>query len=463
MQSAPKDDFVSYMLHEEQLRNGMAALPNNRNKMKAHLILEDGSVFSGTIFGKECSVSGEVVFQTGMVGYVESLTDPSYHAQILVLTYPLIGNYGVPANTNDENGISKVFESHQIWPSGLIIGQLSERYSHWNSSQSLSDWLEANGIPGIQGIDTRELTKKIREKGTMLGKIILEGTDPASIPFNDSNMRNLVQEVSIKIPKVFNPKGSPRIMVVDCGMKYNQLRCLVDRNASVEVVPWNHPLDSKEFDGLFLSNGPGDPTFCDVTIKNLKRVLLEDKPKPVFGICLGHQLIALAIGAKTYKMKYGNRGHNQPCIYHDTKLCCITSQNHGFTVDATTLPSDWSPLFTNANDKTNEGIVHNSKPFFSVQFHPEHMAGPQDMESLFDVFIETVNASILGDLETSVNDCLNFYLGFSKPVLSVESTSKVLILGSGGLSIGQAGEFDYSGSQASINFSVKNLRYDLVD
>ncbi|XP_076329869.1 carbamoyl-phosphate synthetase 2, aspartate transcarbamylase, and dihydroorotase rudimentary isoform X2 [Tachypleus tridentatus] len=438
-------------------------MQKNRNKMKAHLILEDGSVFSGTAFGKECSVSGEVVFQTGMVGYVESLTDPSYHAQILVLTYPLIGNYGVPANTDDEHGISKVFESHQIWPSGLVIGQLSDRYSHWNSSQSLSDWLEACEVPGIQGIDTRELTKKIRGKGTMLGKIILEGTDPAAIPLNDPNIRNLVQEVSIKVPKVFNPKGSPRIMVVDCGLKYNQLRCLLDRNACVEVVPWNHPLDSKEFDGLFLSNGPGDPTFCDVTIKNLKCVLAEDKPKPVFGICLGHQLIALAIGAKTYKMKYGNRGHNQPCIYYDEKLCFITSQNHGFAVDATTLPSDWSPLFTNANDKTNEGIVHKSKPFFSVQFHPEHKAGPQDMESLFDVFIEMVNASILGDLNKSANDCLNFYLGFSKPVLTVENTSKVLILGSGGLSIGQAGEFDYSGSQAIKALKEEKIRTVLIN
>uniref|UniRef100_A0A671UB25 Carbamoyl-phosphate synthetase 2, aspartate transcarbamylase, and dihydroorotase n=1 Tax=Sparus aurata TaxID=8175 RepID=A0A671UB25_SPAAU len=400
------------------------------------LILEDGTTFKGLLFGANVSVSGEVVFQTGMVGYPEALTDPSYHCQLLTLTYPLVGNYGIPKDEDGEFGLSKV-------------GKLADSPSHWSSVKSLDQWLKEQGVPGLQGIDTRCLTKKIREKGTMLGKLVVDGTPEDSIPLDNPDHRNLVQEVSMKEPRVFNPTGSLRITVVDCGIKYNQIRCLAQRGARVTVVPWDHPLDSTDFDGLFISNGPGDPQLCQNTINNVRKVVCVDHPKPVFGICLGHQLLSLVIGSKTYKMKYGNRGHNQPCIHKGTDRCYITSQNHGFAVDPDTLPKDWDVLFTNANDHTNEGIVHNTKPLFSVQFHPEHMAGPTDLVSLFDIFLETVK-----DHKEGIDS--------PKPE-EVYRPRKVLILGSGGLSIGQAGEFDYSGSQAIKALKEENIQTVLIN
>uniref|UniRef100_A0A8D0DF92 Multifunctional protein CAD n=1 Tax=Sander lucioperca TaxID=283035 RepID=A0A8D0DF92_SANLU len=426
----------------------------------ATLILEDGATFKGLLFGANVSVSGEVVFQTGMVGYPEALTDPSYRCQLLTLTYPLVGNYGVPQDKEGEFGLSKWFESSKIHAAALIIGELSESPSHWSSVRSLDQWLKEQGVPGIQGIDTRRLTKKIREKGTMLGKLVVDGTPQDSIPFDNPDKRNLVQEVSMKEPKVFNPSGSLRITVVDCGIKYNQIRCLAQRGACVTVVPWDHPLDSTDFDGLFISNGPGDPQLCQTTINNMKKVVCVDHPKPVFGICLGHQLLSLLIGSKTYKMKYGNRGHNQPCIHKGTDRCFITSQNHGFAVDPDTLPKDWDVLFTNANDHTNEGIVHNTKPLFSVQFHPEHMAGPTDLVSLFDVFLETVKDHKEGNATKSA-----IYYSEIPICLSFEAfrPRKVLILGSGGLSIGQAGEFDYSGSQAIKALKEENIQTVLIN
>uniref|UniRef100_A0A8C4HQT3 Carbamoyl-phosphate synthetase 2, aspartate transcarbamylase, and dihydroorotase n=1 Tax=Dicentrarchus labrax TaxID=13489 RepID=A0A8C4HQT3_DICLA len=413
----------------------------------AALILEDGTAFRGLLFGADVSVSGEVVFQTGMVGYPEALTDPSYRCQLLTLTYPLVGNYGVPKDEDGDFGLSKWFESSKIHAAALIIGELSESPSHWSSVKSLDQWLKEQGIPGLQGIDTRRLTKKIREKGTMLGKLVVDGTPEDSIPFDNPDKRNLVQEVSMKEPRVFNPSGSLRITVVDCGIKYNQIRCLAQRGARVTVVPWDHPLDSTDFDGLFISNGPGDPQFCQTTISNVRKVVCVERPKPVFGICLGHQLLSLVIGSKTYKMKYGNRGHNQPCIHKGTERCFITSQNHGFAVDPDTLPKDWDVLFTNANDHTNEGIVHNTQPLFSVQFHPEHMAGPTDLVGLFDVFLDTVKDHKEGNATKS----------------EVLRPRKVLILGSGGLSIGQAGEFDYSGSQAIKALKEENIQTVLIN
>ncbi|KAF7657383.1 hypothetical protein LDENG_00028210 [Lucifuga dentata] len=431
----------------------------------ATLILEDGTSFRGRLFGADVSVSGEVVFQTGMVGYPEALTDPSYHCQLLTLTYPLVGNYGVPQDEEGEFGVSKWFESSKIHAAALIIGELSENPSHWSSAKSMDQWFKEQGIPGIQGIDTRCLTKKIRAKGTMLGKLVVDGTPEASIPFDNPDQRNLVQEVSMKEPRVFNPSGSLRITVVDCGIKYNQIRCLAQRGACVTVVPWDHPLDSTAFDGLFISNGPGDPQRCQTTIDNVRKVVCADHPKPVFGICLGHQVLSLVIGAKTYKMKYGNRGHNQPCIHKGTDRCFITSQNHGFAVDPETLPPDWDILFTNANDHTNEGIVHNSKPLFSVQFHPEHMAGPTDLVGLFDIFLDTVRAYKECNATKSVKQHLMDHLTFPgslKPE-EVSRPRKVLILGSGGLSIGQAGEFDYSGSQAIKALKEENIQTVLIN
>uniref|UniRef100_A0A673C4P3 Multifunctional protein CAD n=1 Tax=Sphaeramia orbicularis TaxID=375764 RepID=A0A673C4P3_9TELE len=405
------------------------------------------------------------VFQTGMVGYPEALTDPSYRCQLLTLTYPLVGNYGVPPDEEGEFGLSKWFESSRIHAAALIIGELSENPSHWSSTRSLDQWLKEQGVPGVQGIDTRRLTKKIREKGTMLGKLVVDGAVADNIPFENPDKRNLVREVSMKEAKVFNPSGTLRITVVDCGIKYNQIRCLAQRGARVTVVPWDHPLDSADFDGLFISNGPGDPQLCQTTINNIRRVVCVDRPKPLFGICLGHQLLSLVIRAKTYKMKYGNRGHNQPCIHKGTDRCFITSQNHGFAVDPDTLPADWDVLFTNANDHTNEGIVHNTKPLFSVQFHPEHMAGPTDLVSLFDVFLDVVREHKNGNNSFLVKQRLLEHLTYSgspKPE-EVFRPRKVLILGSGGLSIGQAGEFDYSGSQAIKALKEENVQTVLIN
>ncbi|XP_067013440.2 multifunctional protein r isoform X2 [Anabrus simplex] len=431
------------------------------------LVLEDGTILSGDSFGATVQAEGEVVFQTGMVGYPESLTDPSYHAQILVLTYPLIGNYGVPDDDKDEHNLPKWFESHRIWAAGLVVGELCDTPSHWRQVKTLAQWMTEHGVPGICNIDTRMLTKKIRERGTILGKIVTTSSVVFSaLPaFEDPNKRNLVQEVSVKAPVTYNPDGNPRICAVDCGLKYNQIRCFLRRGARVDLVPWDHPLDSEEFDGLFLSNGPGDPTVCNKTVQNIKNVIAQEKNKPIFGICLGHQLLCEAIGCKTFKMKYGNRGHNQPCTHHGTGRCFMTSQNHGFAVDVSTIPSGWSPLFTNTNDKTNEGIVHDHLPYFSVQFHPEHMAGPQDLECLFDIFLDMVKweKAAVG-VNLSVEERLTQKLQYlAIPEKLPDPPRKVLILGSGGLSIGQAGEFDYSGSQAIKALKEEKIQTVLIN
>ncbi|CAG9761006.1 unnamed protein product [Ceutorhynchus assimilis] len=427
------------------------------------LALENGVVLPGKSFGAIKETDGEVVFQTGMVGYPESLTDPSYHSQLLILTYPIIGNYGVPGEQLDEHGLPYFFESDRIWAAGLIVGEHCDKPSHWRNAKTLSKWMEDQNIPGIQGIDTRNLTKIIREKGSMLGKLMYTLPIPIdSLSFSDPNLNNLVAEVSIKKTVTYNPTGSPRICAVDCGLKYNQIRCFLNRGARVDIVPWDHKLNVEEYDGLFLSNGPGNPEMCKKTIDHIKTVLNCSQKKPIFGICLGHQLLSMAIGCKTFKMKYGNRGHNQPCIHHGTGRCYMTSQNHGFAIDTKSLPNDWEPLFTNANDQTSEGIVHKHSPFFSVQFHPEHMAGPQDLECLFDVFLDAVKD---GPKSTnSVKQMLTNQLKFvsAAPMLK-EVPQKILILGSGGLSIGQAGEFDYSGSQAIKALKEENIQTLLIN
>ncbi|KAG8037356.1 hypothetical protein G9C98_005566 [Cotesia typhae] len=424
------------------------------------LLLEDGTFFPGRSFGAHVPVDGEVVFQTGMVGYPESLTDPSYHAQILVLTYPLIGNYGVPGDEKDEHGLPYWFESNKIWAAGLIVGEICNTPSHWRQTKTLSQWMMEQNIPGISDIDTRALTKVIRKKGSILGKIV-HAQPPMSVTeipsISNPNDRNLVAEVSCKSPITFNPQGTPKICVVDCGLKFNQIRCFLNRGARVDVVPWDYDLSKVTFDGLFLSNGPGDPTVCQTTVANIRKVL--GKKIPIFGICMGHQLLSLAAGCKSYKMTYGNRGHNQPALHLATGRCYMTSQNHGFAIDAKELPEGWEPLFTNANDDSNEGIIYTSLPYFSVQFHPEHTAGPQDLEYLFDVFLEATRFQMNNSsAEFNVKNKLTEKLVY-KPASEEAHTrpKKVLILGSGGLSIGQAGEFDYSGSQA-----IKALREESI-
>jgi len=347
------------------------------------LILEDGSTFHGKSFGYEDSIAGEVVFNTAMTGYPESLTDPSYRGQILCLTYPLVGNYGAPGNELEDN-LYRFHESSSIHISGLIVSDYSFEYSHWNATESLHDWLEKNNIPGIYGIDTRALTKRLREKGSMLGKIEPEGTE---IDFYDPNEVNLVEEVSTREVKTYG-SGRYRIVLVDCGVKYNIIRNLLKRDTTIIRVPWDYDYHGEDYDGLFISNGPGDPKMCTPTIENISRSLEDDKP--VFGICLGNQLMALAAGADTYKLKYGHRSHNQPVIQVGTDRAYITSQNHGFAVDNNTLNSNWEPLFLNINDNTNEGMKHMSKPFFSTQFHPEASGGPTHTDFLFDVFIDNI-------------------------------------------------------------------------
>ena len=354
-----------------------------KEKRKIILQLEDGTEFSGKSFGYEKSISGEVVFNTAMTGYPESLTDPSYKGQILVLTYPLVGNYGVPG-TKKEHDMYKYYESYALHISGLIISDYTEEYSHWNAQKSLGNWLKEFKIPGIYGIDTRRLTKILREKGTMLGKIIYQDQD---IELYDPNKENLVSQVSIKEKQVYG-NGRYKIVLIDCGVKYNIVRNLIKRNATVIMVPWDYDYSNEQFDGLFISNGPGDPKQCGVTIENLKSAFQNEKP--IYGICLGNQLMALAAGADTYKLKYGHRSHNQPVIQVGTNNAYITSQNHGFATDNDTLSGQWEPLFINLNDKTNEGIKHKSKPFFSSQFHPEASSGPTDTEFLFDMFMDTV-------------------------------------------------------------------------
>lgn len=349
---------------------------------KACLILEDGTKFEGTSFGYEKSVSGEVVFYTAMTGYPESLTDPSYKGQILVPTYPMIGNYGVPAD-DKRDGISDFFESEKIHCQALVISNYSFEYSHWNSKKSLGDWLKEEKVPGIFGIDTRALTLRLRENGAMLGKIVFE--DEEEIDFYDPNQDHIVAQVST--PEVLHyGDGKYRVILVDCGVKNNILRCLLKRDVQIKRVPWDYDFTEEECDGIFLSNGPGDPSHCGKTIEHIRKML--DKDTPIMGICLGNQLMARAAGAETYKMKYGHRSHNQPVIQPGKNRCYITSQNHGFAIDEKTLPSDWEPLFVNVNDGSNEGIRHKSKPFFSAQFHPEAASGPVDTEFLFDEFIQ---------------------------------------------------------------------------
>lgn len=347
----------------------------------ARLILEDGTIFEGFSFGYNKSVAGEVVFNTAMTGYPESLTDPSYKGQILTLTYPLVGNYGVPGSAK-ENDMLKHFESDEVHISALIISDYSFKYNHWNAELSLDEWLKINKIPGIYGIDTRALTKLIREKGSMLGKVIIKAQD---CDFFDPNNQNLVKEVSIDHKKIYG-SGKHKILMIDCGVKNNIIRYFLEKDSTVIRVPWDYNFFDEEYDGLFISNGPGNPEMCTETIKNLSLALQQDKP--IFGICLGHQLMALASGATTYKLKYGHRSHNQPVILEGTKKAFITSQNHGYAVNDHSLSDDWEAWFTNINDNTNEGIKHKTKPFFTVQFHPEASSGPTDTDYLFDEFIK---------------------------------------------------------------------------
>ena len=379
------------------------------------LILDDGSRFHGKSFGYEKPVAGEVVFNTAMTGYPESLTDPSYAGQLMTLTYPLVGNYGVPPFTIEPNGLATFMESERIHAEAIIVSDYSEDFSHWNAVESLADWLKREQVPGITGIDTRELTKVLREHGVMMGRIFFDDVeneiDNSQLTIDNYEDVNYVDRVSCKEIIVYTGKESPlhfpittptaqlncqlstvncqlkRVVLLDCGVKSNILRCLLKRDVEVIRVPWDYDYNELEFDGLFISNGPGDPDTCDAAVQNIRRAMKNEK-LPIFGICMGNQLLSKAGGAKIYKLKYGHRSHNQPVRMVGTERCFITSQNHGYAVDNTTLTEDWEPLFINMNDGSNEGIRHKRNPWFSAQFHPEAASGPTDTEFLFDEFVK---------------------------------------------------------------------------
>ena len=375
------------------------------------LILDDGTRFRGQSFGYEKPVAGEVVFNTAMTGYPESLTDPSYAGQLMTLTYPLVGNYGVPPFTIEGNGLATFMESEKIHAEAIIVSDYSENYSHWNAVESLADWLKREQVPGITGIDTRELTKVLREHGVMMGRIVFDDAmDNGEWKMDNYGEVNYVDRVSCKDIIVYAagesktfPVSTPKeelnsqlsifhsqlkkVVLVDCGVKTNILRCLLRRGVEVVRVPWDYDFNQLQFDGLFISNGPGDPDTCDAAVQNIRRAMANEK-LPIFGICMGNQLLSKAGGARIYKLKYGHRSHNQPVRMVGTERCFITSQNHGYAVDNNTLGADWEPLFINMNDGSNEGIRHKRNPWFSAQFHPEAASGPTDTEFLFDEFVK---------------------------------------------------------------------------
>ena len=440
-------------------------------KQEARLILDDGTEFCGWSFGYEANAVGEVVFNTAMTGYPESLTDPSYAGQILVTTYPLIGNYGVPETGGEP--LPKFMESERIHVKGLVVADYSEKYSHWNAKESLAEWLKREKIPAITGIDTRRLTQRLRESGVMRGRIIISENSDYS-EHSDYGSINWVEQVSCKEVITYKPDPTaaansslftlhssfPRVVLVDCGVKANIIRCLVNRGVEVIRVPWDYDFNQLDFDGLFLANGPGDPEQCNKTVEHIRTFLNNPNVRPLMGICLGNQLLARAAGVKTYKLKYGHRSHNQPVQLVGTTRCFITSQNHGYAVDASTLPADWEPIFVNMNDGSNEGIRHKTMPWFSAQFHPEACSGPTDTEWMFDEFVSKVNK--LTSKQVDKLDVESNVLS-TRQLVNSSTIKSVLLLGSGALKIGQAGEFDYSGAQALKALKEEGVRSVLIN
>jgi carbamoyl-phosphate synthase small subunit len=395
--------FRSTTLRATPVASVKASLPqvrslatiDRRRFEPATFTIRNGPVFHGKSFGANTNISGEAVFTTSLVGYPESLTDPSYRGQILVFTQPLIGNYGVPSAEKDTNGLLKYFESPNLQAAGVVVADVAEQYSHWTAVESLGEWCAREGVPAISGVDTRAIVTFLREQGSSLARITVgeEYDADEDEAFVDPEQINLVRQVSTKAPfhvSAANPEC--HVALIDCGVKENILRSLVGRGASVTVFPFDYPIHkvAHHFDGVFISNGPGDPTHCQETVHHLRK-LMDTSQIPIMGICMGHQLLALAAGGRTVKLKYGNRAHNIPALDLTTGRCHITSQNHGYAVDADTLPSDWKPYFVNLNDSSNEGMIHKSRPIFSAQFHPEAKGGPLDSSYLFDIYLDSVS------------------------------------------------------------------------
>lgn len=392
---------------------------------KATFSIKNGPTFEGYSFGAKKSVAGEAVFTTSLVGYPESMTDPSYCGQILVFTQPLIGNYGVPSGTaRDEFNLLRYFESPHVHVVGIIVAEYAYEHSHWTAVESLASLCEREGVAAVTGIDTREVIQYLREQGSSLGRITIGSEKP--VEYIDPMSTNLVEKVTTK--ELFHVKAlhaRSNVALIDCGVKENIIRCLVARGANVTVLPYNYKIReiANQFDGIFISNGPGNPTFCSSTVENLKELLNDANfvKLPMFGICMGHQLLGLAAGAQTLKMKYGNRAHNIPAMDLTTGQCHITSQNHGYAIDDSTLPSSWKPYFVNLNDKSNEGIIHSTRPIFSTQFHPEAKGGPTDTAILFDRFFDNMEAYKIEKLS-------NTKLANSKINLDVEQLASERVL-----------------------------------
>jgi carbamoyl-phosphate synthase small subunit len=373
------------------------ARPEQVRGTPVRLLLEDGTEVQGHGIGVAKPVCGEVVFNTAMCGYVETLTDPSYHGQILVLTYPLIGNYGVPPARNA--ALARPYESDHVQVQALVVQNYVDAHSHYSASRSLHEWLSEENVAGLTGVDTRALTRRLRERGTMQGWLC-----PATMSTNQAralasrvDMRDEVFRAVAPRAPVRYGAGKPTILLVDAGAKDNIVRSLLARGASVIRAPWHADLAAlaSEADGILIGNGPGDPKDLAPLISQV-RSLLGSYRKPIFGVCLGNQILALAAGGDTYKLPYGHRGVNQPVQDLLSRRCYVTSQNHGYAVRDGSLPKDWEPWFVNTNDGTNEGIRSSNFPYFSVQFHPEGSPGPQDTGFLFDDFLRLVRSTVRG-------------------------------------------------------------------